>query len=69
MHAFLTFTCSFLAPNQDSIPHLGYVCEARVIETIRDEEKVESCRFPFVYNGTTHFSCVVNPEVYPEIGK
>ena len=44
----------------NSKKYLGYICEARPIETLKDDVP-KACHFPFVYNSVTHVNCVQEP--------
>jgi len=52
----------------DALVHLGYICEARILETIpdKDDGTVETCHMPFKYKGITYDHCA-SPDVDPKI--
>lgn len=45
--------------SDDTLPHLGFICEARLLQTLAEEDP-ESCHLPFVHNGQRFDSCATN---------
>lgn len=53
----------FNGSGSQSQSHLGYICEARILEGIKAKAKV-ACHTPFLAGGQMHYSCV--QETHPE---